>query len=129
MPFHFHLGENVPDIPLGINDECGAHNPHRPLPVKVLFLPHTIALQHGVRSITRQRKIQFVLVAELLQLSYGISTDTENSCPELVQFFFGITELVRLASSTGGVRFTEKEEDDNLALESVQRNLIPGVGR
>ena len=75
-----------------------------------------------MRRVTRKGKIQFVLIAELLQLFYGISTDTENSCAELVQFFFGITELVRLARSTRGIRFGEKEKDKGTTLERVQRN-------
>ena len=80
-------------------------------------------------SITRQGKVQLVLVTKLLQLFHGIATDTQNSCPELVQFFFGITELVRLARSTGGVGFGEKEKDESLALEGIQRSLVPRVGR
>jgi hypothetical protein len=80
-----------------------------------------------VGGIAGQGKVQLVLVAKLLQLFHGIATYPQNLCPELVQFFFGVTELVRLARSTGGVGFGEKEKNNSLALESLQRDFLRGV--
>ena len=128
-PSTFTLGKTFRIFPFGINEVSGAHDSHRLLAVKVLLLPHSVSFQHGVGSIARQGKVQLVLVTKLLQLFHGIAAYTQNPCPELVQFFFGVTELVRLARSTGRVGFGEKEKDESLALESVQRNLVPGVGR
>jgi hypothetical protein len=81
-----------------------------------------------VRRIAHQGKVQLVFVAELLQLLHGIAAYPKNLGPKLVQFFFGVTELVRLARSTGGVRLGKKVKDEILALESIQRDLFPGIG-
>ena len=129
MTLHFHFGENIPNLPFRINDVSCAHDPHRLLAIKVLLLPHSVGFQHGVGSVTRQGKVQLVLVAKLLQLFHAVTTYPQNPCPELVQFFFGVTELVRLARSTGGIRLGEKEKNNGLALEGVQRNFPPGVVR
>jgi hypothetical protein len=82
-----------------------------------------------VGCVAGQGKVQLVLVAKLPQLFHGVAADTQNPCSQLVQFFFGITELVRLARSTGSVRFGEKEKHNCLARESVQCDRRPGVAR
>jgi len=64
-----------------------------------------------------------------LQLSNFIAAYAQNLGPELVQFFFGVTELVRLARSTGSIGFGKKEKNHSLALKIVQRNFFPGVSR
>jgi hypothetical protein len=57
----------------------------------------------------------------------GIAADSQNLCPEFIQFFFGVTELVRLARSTGRVGLGEKEENDCRSLEIVEADLAAGI--
>jgi hypothetical protein len=47
----------------------------------------------------------------------GVATDAEHRSVQSIQFFFGVTELVRLAGSTRSIRFGEEIEDERLALE------------
>ena len=116
-PSTFTLGKTVPNLPVRIDDVSGAHNSHGLLAVEILLLPDAVGFQHGVGGVARQGKIQLVLVAKLLQLFHRVTAYTQNPCSQLVQFFFGVTELVRLARSTRGVGFGEKEKNQVLPLK------------
>jgi hypothetical protein len=61
-----------------------------------------------VRGVTDQRKIQFVLVAEIPQLFHRVSAHPHYVRLEFFQFFFGVPELVRLAGSTWSIRLGEE---------------------
>lgn len=109
MPIHFHFGENITDLPVGVQDVSGTCDTHHPLPIKILFLPHAIGFQHLVSGIAGQGKIELVFIPKLLQLGYSITTYSQNLGSEFIQFFFGITELVRLARSTGSIRLGKEK--------------------
>jgi hypothetical protein len=64
-----------------------------------------------------------------LQHFDGVPTGSQDDRIELVQFIFGVTELVRLAGSTGGIGFGKEEKNDVLPFETTQTDLIAGVRR
>jgi hypothetical protein len=80
-----------------------------------------------VGSVTRQGEVQPVLVPEFLKLFHAIPTHAQNRCTQLVQFFFGVTELVRLAGSTRGVGLGKEKENHPFPFEGIQSDLIAGV--
>jgi hypothetical protein len=80
-----------------------------------------------VGSVAAQGEVQLVFVAELLQLQNGVSADSQNLCTEFVQFFFGVTELVRLAGSTGGVGLGKEKQNDGRSLEVIEPDLAAGI--
>jgi hypothetical protein len=47
----------------------------------------------------------------------------------MVQFFIGVTELVRLAGSTGSIGLGEEIKYQPLPLETLEGNLLTRVGR
>jgi hypothetical protein len=81
-----------------------------------------------VGRVASEREIQLVLVVKLLQILNRIAAHAEHRGLELVQFFFGVTELVRLARSTGSVGLGEEVENQLFAFEILQAYLLPGVG-
>jgi len=126
---HLHLGENMLDLPFPIDDIGGAHNSHRLSAVEILLLPDPVSAEHLVGSVAGQGKVQPVLVSELLEFLNGIPTHAEYLCAQLVQFFLGVTELVRLAGSTGRVSLGKEEENETVPLEGVQSDLVAGIRR
>ena len=101
----------MPHLPGLVEDVGGAHNPHRLSAVEVFLLPDAISFQHLVSGVARQRKVQPVFVAEFLKFFDRVPTYPQNFRAQLVQFFFGVTELVRLAGSTRSVGLGEEVEN------------------
>jgi len=127
MAIHLYVGEDLLDFPLPIDEVGRAHDAHGFLAVKILLLPNPISREHLVGSVTGQGEVQPVLVPEFPKLFNAIPTHAQNYCAELVQFFFGVTELVRLAGSTRGVGFGKEIENYPFPLKAIQRDLIAGV--
>jgi hypothetical protein len=129
VAFDLHLGKDMPDLSVPPDDVGGAHDSHGRVAVEIFFLPDPIGFKHFAGSIARQRKVQLVLVAELLQHFDGVTTGSQDDRVEFVQFFFGVTELVRLAGSTRGIGFGKEEKDDVLPFEITQTDFVAGVRR
>jgi len=129
VAFDLHFRKDMTDLSVPPDNVGGAHDSHRLPAIQILFLPDPVGFKHFVGSIARQRKVQLVLVAELLQDFDGVPTGSQDDRIELVQFIFGVTELVCLAGSTGGIGFGKEEKNDALPFEITQTDLIAGVRR
>ena len=129
MPIHLHFWENVFDFSRRIDDVRRAHDSHFLDPVHIFLLPYTVGFERLVPGVPRQRKIQLILVAKTGKLFHGVAAHPQNSRVEFIQFFFGVTELVRLARSTGGVSLGEKIKDEDLPLKIFQIYFVSSVGR
>jgi hypothetical protein len=105
------------DIAVGADQKTAADDSLEQAAHEFLAAPRAVGLNHLVRGIAEQRKIQFVLVAEVLQGLHRIGAGSENGDTELIEFLFCVTKLGRFDRSTRGVRFGEKEKQYAAALE------------
>jgi len=111
VPLHLDLGKDLAHLSGLVENVRSPDDAHGLAPVQVLLLPDAVRFQHLVRGVACQRKIQPVLVAELLKFLNRVTANTQNFGSQLVQFFFGVTELVRLAGSTRSVGLGEEVEN------------------
>ncbi len=74
-----------------------------------LGAPGTIRLDHFMRGVTEQQKIQLVFGPEALQQFQGVGAGTDDDGAALVEFCFCVAELGRLDRSTRCVRLGKKE--------------------
>ncbi len=129
MSLDFHPWENAAHLAIRTDDVRRSHNAHAFAPVHVFLLPNAIRFQRLVLLIRKQREIQFVLVSELRQSRYRVATDPHDARIQFVQFFFGVTELVRLAGSTRRIGLGEKIENQIPVAQILQAHLDTAVGR
>jgi len=124
VPVGFDLRKDVRDFPSGVDDVGAPHNPHFLLPIHHFFLPDAVGFQGLVGCIAGEREIQFVLVVKLLEFFDRVPAHPQNLHLYLIQFFFGVTELVRLAGSPGSIGLGKEIEHQRLALEILETHLI-----
>src|SRR5205807_2175062 len=110
VPVHLNFREHSLHLSIFADDVGGPRDAHDLAAVQVLFLPDPVGFKRVVRGVAEQREIQLVLVAELLELLHRVAAHPDHSRPELFQFFFGVTELVRLAGSTRRVGLGKEVE-------------------
>jgi len=119
----------VHHIAITVYDISSSYNAHRRFTVKVLLLPYPVSFQGMVGRVAGQGEVQLVLGLELLKRLDAVAAQPKNLRPQLVQFFFGITELVCLAGSTRGIGFGKEIEDQGVALEILQAHLSARIRR
>jgi len=127
VAINFYLWKDVRYLAITVDDIRCPYNSHRFLSIEVLFLPHAISFQGLVGGVAGQGEIQLVLGLELLKRFDAVATHPQDSCAQLVQFFFGVTELVRLTGSTRGVGFGEEIEDQGVPLEIFQAHVCTRI--
>lgn len=117
------------DISQRVEDVGGANNSHLLNSVHIFLLPYPVGFERLVPGVPGQGKIQLILVTETAKLFHSVAAQSQNSRIDFIQFFFGVTELVRLAGSTGGVGLGEKIKYEGLPLKILQIYLFSGIGR
>jgi len=94
----------------------------------LFFLPGAEFLDGFVGGVAEQREIEILLGLEGGLGFDGVGAHAENGDAEIVEFLFCVAKLGRLDRSTGSVGFGEKEEEDALAGEVLERNFFAFVG-
>jgi len=94
----------------------------------LFFLPGAEFLDGFVGGVAEQREIEFLFGLEGGLGFDGVGAHAEDGDTELVEVFFCVAKLGRLDRSTGSVGFGEKEEEDALAGEVLERNFFAFVG-
>lgn len=128
VAFHLHLGENLEDPSVRPDDVRGAHDAHFLHPVHGLFLPNPVGFEHGVRRVPGEREIERIFVVKFLEIVNGVTAHPEDDRSKMVQFFFGVTELVRLAGSAGGISFGKEIEDKCFPTKITEGDFFSRVG-
>jgi hypothetical protein len=105
------------DFAVGANQKTAANDSLEQAAHELLATPYTIRRDHLVRRVAKQREIELVLVAEVLQRLHRVGAGAEDGDAQLVELLFCVTKLGRFDCSTGSIRFWEKEEQDATAFE------------
>jgi len=128
VAFGFHLGPDFLDYSGRIDEHRAARNALEAAAHELLHAPSAVGFNHFVVGIAQQREIESLLGAEALQQFDRIGADTNHDTIFLVEVFFCVTKLGRFDGSTGGVSFRVEEEQDALALEIAEGNLLTFIG-
>ena len=117
MAFGFDWVPDLFDFAIGGDQKTAADNSLEQAAHELLSAPRAVGFDHFVRGIAEQRKIEFPLVAEILQGLHGIGAGSENGDIQPVEFLFCVTKLGRFNRSTRSIRFRKEEEQNAAALE------------
>ena len=112
--------DGVPDLfdfAVGADQKTAADNSLEQAAHEFFPAPRAVGFDHLVRGVAEQRKIEFPLVAEILQSLHRVGAGSENGDTELVKLLFCVAKLGRFDRSTWGVCSREEEEQDSAALE------------
>jgi len=110
------------------DDERTADDAHEGAAHELFFLPDAEFLNGFVSGIAEQGKIEFVLFLEPCKRFDGIGAHAEDGHAELVELPLGVTKLGRFDGSTGSAGFGEKKEENALAGEVLEGDLLAFVG-
>ena len=116
------------DFAVGTDQKAAADDSFEHAAHEFLAAPGAVGCDHLVRGVAKQREIELVLVAEILQRLHGVGARPQDGYTQLVKLLFCVTKLGRFDRSTGSVRFRKKEEQDAAALEIFQGKLFAAVG-
>ena len=125
VPVRFHVLENVRDLSVRPDQECGTGDTQHFLAVHVLFLDHAELVGDCLVLISQQRIGQLVLVLELLLGGRCIGRDSEYGDSGPGQFAVCVAEPARFDGSTGGIGFRIEEQDNRLAAKLLQLDRVP----
>ena len=123
--------DDGPDFldPAGFADEERAANyAHKGAAHELFFLPCAEFPDDFVAGIAEQREIEPVLFLERNKSFDRIGAHAENGDIEPLELLLCVTKLGRFDRSTGSAGFGEEEEQDALAGEVLERDLLPFVG-
>ena len=112
VPIDLHAREDMVYPAIRPYDVGGADDAHGWTAIHILLLPDTISFKGLMAWIGKQRKIELVLIAEFLQGFHAVCTHTCHAGARFFQFFFSITELVRLAGSAGRIGLRKEIKDE-----------------
>jgi hypothetical protein len=113
----------------GFADEEGtADDAHVGAAHKLFFLPGAEFLDGFVGGIAEQGEIESVLFLERNKSFDGIGAHAEDGDAELVEVFFCVTKLGRFDGSTWSAGFGKEKEEDTLAGEVLELDLLAFVG-
>ena len=117
MAFGFDWVPDIFDFAVWADQKAAADNSFKQAAHEFFFAPRAVGFDHFVRGIAEQWKIEFPLVAEILQGFHGIGAGSEDGDTQPIELRFCVTKLGRFDRSTRSIRFGEKEEQDAAALE------------
>ena len=120
VPLGLDLGEDVLDLPIRADDECGASNPHHLLSVHVLFLQDAICHGHFLVLIGEQAEGKVVLILKLLLRFRRVGRDAQNHGPSFLNLLVRVAEPASLNGSARRVGSREKIEDHGLSPQVLQ---------
>ena len=123
-------GDRIPDFfdfAVGTDQKCAAHDTLEDPSQEFFRTPHTVGPDHFVRGIADQRKIEFLLIAEIRQVLLGVGAGTQDGYVFLVETSFCVAKLGRFGGSTGGAGFGKEKEHHALALEFFQGDIRASV--
>ena len=98
------------DFAVGADQKTAADNALEQAAHELLPAPRAGGLDHFVRRIAEQRKIEFVFIAEVLQSLHRVGAGAENGDTELIELLFCVAKLGRFDRSTRSIRLGKKEE-------------------
>ena len=124
----FDEGPDFLDFSGFADKEGAADNAHEGAAHELFFLPGAEFLDGFVSGVAEQRKIEILLGLEGGLGFNGIGAHAEDGDAELVEVLFCVTKLGRFDGSTGGVGFGVEEEQDALAGEVFECELLAFVG-
>ena len=90
---------------LGIDQVRAALDPHRFFAVHILFPPSPVLFADLVRFIREQRKVQRVLVDELLVRGRAIGANPQDDGSEFFELFGSISKRTGFFGATGRIVF------------------------
>lgn len=119
-------GDRVPDFfnfAVDADQKCATDYAFENPAHEFFGAPDAVSLNHFVRGIAEQRKIEFLLVTKVGQQSLRIGAGAQDSCVFLVKTSFCVTKLGRFGGSTGSVGFGKEKEHHAFAFEIAQTNI------
>ena len=128
MALGFDEGPDFLDFSGFADEEGAADNAHEGAAHELFFLPGAEFADGFVSGVAEQRKIEILLGLEGGLGFNGIGAHAEDGDAELVEVLFCVTKLGRFDGSTGGVGFGVEEEQDALAGEVFECELLAFVG-
>ena len=128
MAFGSDEGPEFFDFSGFADDEGTADDAHEGAAHELFFLPDSKFLNGFVGGVAEQRKIEFVLFLEPSKRFDGIGAHAEDGNAELIELPLCVTKLGRFDGSTGSAGFGEEKEEDALAGEVFERELLAFVG-
>jgi hypothetical protein len=120
----FHFGEDVLDLAIRANDECGPGDAHYLLPIQVLFLQNAEGIGDYLVGVGEQAERKVVLVLKFLLRLRRVGRDPENYRTGLLNLLIGVAEPASFYGSTGSIGAREEIQDHSLAAEFLKRNIF-----
>jgi len=124
VAFGIHFFEDVLDLAVRADQECGPGDSHDLLPVHVFFFHYAILATNLLVAVGKQSVGQAVFFLKLLLLLRRIGGDSQDDCGGLLNFLVCVTEPGRLNRSTRRVGFRKEEQHHGLAAEVLERDVL-----
>ena len=124
MAFGFYFVELVEELLVGANYVGGALDARDLLAVHVLFFDDAEAVADGLVGVGQERVLQVVLFCELLLRFHGVARDAEDDDSRFLQLGEVVSEAAGFDGATGRVGLGIEEEDDGLAGEIREADLV-----
>lgn len=123
------LREEFLDATLGIDDERRAEHAHIFAAAHRFLTPHAVCLTYAVIRIGQKRKVQFVLLAEILMRLLAVGTYADDAESHLGELSLAVTQALGLEGTSRSVVLRVEIKNYALTFEVVQRKSVPGLGR
>jgi hypothetical protein len=120
VSFGFHIVEDVLDLSLGTDHECGARDPLHNFAVHVFVLDYAESAADLFVRIGKQSVWQVVLVLKFLLLLGTIGRDAQHGRSRFLNLIVCVAEPARFFRSTRGVGLGKEKEHDRFAAKVFQ---------
>ena len=102
MASRLHLPPFLHEVSVFIDQERAADNAHHLLSVHVLLFDHVVRLAGFFFRVREERDREGVAADEVLVALFGVTRDTDNVVPELLELRDQSGEFLRFCSTAGG---------------------------
>jgi hypothetical protein len=129
VAFRGRLVPDFGDAPVRADQKRGPHDSEERFAEELLHSPRAVGFDGLEFGITQQRKIQIVLGREFGLSFHLVAAAAKDDGVEFIELRFGVAKLGRFVDSTGSERFRKEIEDDWLAAEAGESDLVSVSGQ
>ena len=127
VPGDLHLGEDLADLSVLVDEERGTHYTHVGPAVVLLLLPDAVRLRDLFLGVGQERERQFVLLLELGLLVNRVRRHAENYRVDLAKLGQVVAKCASLFRAAGRVGLGIEVEDDVLPFQLLQLQRLSAV--
>ena len=123
VALHFHAVPHHFELAVRADQESASNDSLEGSAHEFLHAPYAVSLQHLVRGIAEQRKVEFLLDLETRERFFRVGARAQNGYAQLVELLFCVAKLGRFGRSTGRTGFRKEKQQHALAAKIRERKF------